>query len=181
MVSKNHSSPNEATDEADLPQNIIFNTKSQFMCSLTPQLTLLDVSPSFSQAYGLQQRQAAGAKFAEVIWPEHTVLVESSLQDLTPEYRIMTFEQGNTSAEHLPRWQRGPSSAILTPWAGPLCTGFIARTSANGKCPNQTCWKASCNTARWWKTSMNCSAATNRTGPNAPFSLPTTLTAGPTG
>ena len=105
MVSKNHSSPNGATDEADLPQNIIFNTKSQFMCSLTPQLTLLDVSPSFSQAYGLQQRQAAGAKFAEVIWPEHTVLVESSLQDLTPEYRIMTFEQGNTSAEHLPRWQ----------------------------------------------------------------------------
>ena len=80
-------------ENASVNQNVLFNTKARFMCSLTPELAIKESSSDFLQAYGLRQSQAVGATFAELIWPEQSALIESNIRALTPEYRIMTFDQ----------------------------------------------------------------------------------------
>ena len=107
------------TSAENLPQNIIFNTRSKFMCSLTPDLTVLEADPSFLHIYGLQQLQAIGAGFAELIWPERAALVENNIRMLTPEHRIMTFEQDRTGPLPLPRWQQWTIFANFDPMGRP--------------------------------------------------------------
>ena len=95
---------NEISPHA-LAHSVIFNTKAKFLCSLRPDLTVLETDPFFLQAYGLQSSQAVGARFAELIWPEQSTLLESNIRTLTPEHRVMTFEQDRTDVLPLPRWQ----------------------------------------------------------------------------
>ncbi len=102
-------------DDKNLSPNVIFNTKAKFMCSLTPELNVLEADASFLHAYGLQQYQVMGARFAELVWPEHVALVESNIRALTPEHRIMTFEQDRTGALPLPRWQQWTIIANFDP------------------------------------------------------------------
>lgn len=93
-------------ENASVNQNVLFNTKARFMCSLTPELAIKESSSDFLQAYGLRQSQAVGATFAELIWPEQSALIESNIRALTPEYRIMTFDQNENEALPLPHWQQ---------------------------------------------------------------------------
>lgn len=95
---------NEKTPRLDPAQRIVFNTTAQFMCSLAPELIVLEASPFFLRAYGRTEGQTAGARFAALVWPEQAALVESNIRKLTPEHRIMTFEQDRTGT--LPRWQQ---------------------------------------------------------------------------
>ena len=106
MTVKTNASRNRDAPWPGLAQSVIFNTKARFMCSFAPELTVLEASPFFLRAYGLHQDQAAGAKFSTLIWPEYAAMVESGIRKLTPEHRIMTFEQSRTGTPPLPRRQQ---------------------------------------------------------------------------
>ena len=112
-------SASQETARSSLAPSIIFNTRSKFMCSLTPELIVLEADPAFLRAYGLEQYQALGARFAELIWPEHRALVDESILALSPEHRIMTFEQDRTGALHSPRWQQWTIIANFDPLGRP--------------------------------------------------------------
>ena len=85
-------------------KTLIFNTKAKFVCALRPDLTIFEVDSAFLHDYKLHRPQALGASFAEIIWPEHNTEVEENIRLLTPEHRIMTFEQCRPSGPGAPRW-----------------------------------------------------------------------------
>lgn len=133
MVTKNRAAQAALENDTPLGQNIIFNTKAQFMCVLTPELNIRDASSAFLQAYNIPKHQALGAKFADLIWAEHSSSVEDNLRALTPEYRIMTFEQNQSDPLPLPHWQQWTIIANFDSSGRPILYGVYSEDISKWK------------------------------------------------
>ncbi len=100
-------------------KTLIFNTKATFVCALRPDLTIFEVDPAFLHEYKLHRQQALGASFAAIIWPEHNKEVEENIRALTPDHRIMTFEQCCPGGPSAPRWLQWTIIANFEPMGKP--------------------------------------------------------------